>query len=772
MTTRPVLSTYRLQLRRELDFAAAAELVDYLAELGVSHLYASPILQATAGSAHGYDVVDPTRISADLGGPDGFDALVERLHAAGLGIVVDVVPNHMGVQIPKQNAWWWDVLKNGRHSAYAHYFDIDWTRPRIALPILGAEPGELGKLRVENGELAYGEHRLPIADGTGTGSPAEVHDQQHYQLVPWNAGEVGYRRFFMVNTLAAVRQEDAEVFQACHQQLLPRVVAGQIDGLRIDHPDGMASPSGYLAKLAEAIPAAWIVIEKILATDEKLEPGLPVAGTTGYQVMRLLDGVFVDPAGEGALTDLSERLTADPGDRASLDRAEHDLKLDTASTGLRPELRRIARLIGDVPNCVEALAELAACVPVYRADYPCTTGELTAAVAEAAHRSPHLESALSVVAAVLATDGEATTRFHQTTGAITAKSIEDKLFYRTTRLTSLNEVGGDPRRFAVTPGEFHLGLAEQALRWPAGMTTLSTHDTKRAVDVRARIAVLSEIPAAWAEAVDSWNAIAAPPEPSIGYLLWQTLVGVWPADGADRPDPRRMHAYAEKAVREAGLVTNWDAVDTDFEKRLHDWLDTVLNGPLAARIGAFVGTIAQYGWSNSLGATLLQLAGPGVPDTYAGCELWDDSLVDPDNRRPVDFALRRKMLGEHNDRNRPPAVDASGAAKLWLISRALRARHTDPDTYVGGGYQPLIASRHAADHAISFCRRDVFGAPKAIAVATRLPAGLHDKGGWLDTELALPAGTWTDALTGSDFRESVGMSALLEHLPIALLTRS
>ncbi|WP_163504838.1 malto-oligosyltrehalose synthase [Fodinicola acaciae] len=770
MTTRPVLSTYRLQLRRELDFAAAAELVDYLAGLGVTHLYASPILQATAGSAHGYDVVDPTRISADLGGPDGFDALVERLHAAGLGVIVDIVPNHMGVEIPKQNPWWWDVLKNGRRSAYAHYFDIDWTQPRIALPILGADPGELEKLRVEDDELVYGDHRLPIADDTADGTPVEVHGRQHYELVPWNAGRVGYRRFFMVNTLAGVRQEDPEVFQACHQQIVPRVARGQIDGLRVDHPDGMAAPAAYLRRLAEQLPAAWIVAEKILAADEQLDPELPVAGTTGYDRMRLIDGVFVDPAGESALSTVAGRVTGDAGDRASLDLAEHELKLRTATNGLRPELRRIARLIPETPGgldaVIEALAQLSACLPVYRADYPSTSAILAASLAEAVRRAPRLEPEFSAVGAALAAGGEVAARFHQTTGAITAKSVEDLLFYRTARLSSLNEVGGDPRRFSVSPGEFHLRVAEQAVSWPAGMTTLSTHDTKRSVDVRTRIAVLAEIPDVWGQAVDDWIAQLPPPEPSIGYLLLQTLVGVWHPD--DKFNAARLHAYAEKAAREAEVATSWNAVDTDFEQRMHGWLDTVLNGQIGAQIGTLAAKIAPDGWSNSLGATLLQLAGPGVPDTYAGCELWDDSLVDPDNRRPVDFALRREMLSRLVQ---APAVDASGAAKLWLISRALRVRKELAHVFVGGGYLPLTAYGPAAGHALSFCRLDSFGSPAAIAVATRLPAGLRRAGGWRDTELVLPGQTWTDALTGTVFRGTVTMSHLLARLPVALLTR-
>jgi (1->4)-alpha-D-glucan 1-alpha-D-glucosylmutase len=533
----------------------------------------------------------------------------------------------------------------------------------------------------------------------------------------------------------------------------------------------MATPAGYLRRLAENLPSSWLVIEKILAPDEELDPSLPVAGTTGYEVMRLIDGVFVDPAGEPALTALANRLTGD-----NFYDAEHDLKLETGSTGLRPELRRIARLIGEVPGgldaCIAALAELAACVPVYRADYSTTAGLLTQSVAEANHRAPQLEAVLSTIGARLSEDGEAATRFHQVCGAITAKSIEDKLFYRTTRLTSLNEVGGDPRRFAVTPGEFHLHLARQAREWPGSMTTLSTHDTKRAVDVRARIAVLAEIPDEWARTVEDWSDLAPAPEASIGYLLWQTLVGCWPVGSQDGPDTGRVHAYATKAVREAGVVTSWNAVNAEFERQLHGWLDTVLSGPVGARIAAFADKIAPYGWSNSLGATILQLAGPGVPDTYAGCELWDYSLVDPDNRRPVDFGLRRELLLKLTGHNRPPTVDSSGAAKLWLISRALRIRQERSDVFVGGGYAPLLAYGPASVNAVSFCRQDSFGVPAAIAVATRLPAGLDRAGGWRDTTIDLPAGTWADALTGTIHQGSVPVSGLLDSLPVALLTRS
>lgn len=792
---RPILSTYRLQLRADFDFRAAAELVDYLASLGVSHLYASPLLESAAGSVHGYDVVDPTEVSAERGGRAGLDALVDTAHAAGLGLVMDIVPNHMGVEVPRQNAPWWDVLTHGRDSKYAGWFDVDWTQPRIALPILGDDPAETDRLSIVDGQLAYHHHRFPIAPGTAGGNARQIHDRQHYELVSWRSGRVGYRRFFMVNTLAALRQEDPAVFAETHRLVGELVAAGAVDGIRVDHPDGLTDPAEYLRHLAELAPNTWLVVEKILAPDERLDDTLPVAGTTGYDALRLLDGVFINPADESASTELAAEITGDPGDAETLTAAEHDLQYAVATTGLRPELRRITRLLSqsdqntpsspeqsspelwpyDEDTTIRALAALAAELPVYRADYQTTRALLPAAVADAVRRRGDLEPALSRVAATLANPVlphhvEAAARFHQTCGAITAKAIEDRLFYQSNRLASLNEVGGDPRRFGVSVGEFHLATADRADRWPAAMTTLSTHDTKRAADVRARIAVLAELSDEWATAVRRWTSIDPPPEPRTGYLLWQTLVGLWPVDGSE-PPAERLHAYAEKAIREAGLATDWNDVDSDHEIQLHHWLDRVLTEELAPSIAAFAESCAPHGWSNSLGAHLLQLAGPGIPDVYQGCELWDDSLVDPDNRREVDFAMRRAMLADLDTTNRPPAVDATGAAKMWVISRALRARRAAPSVFVGGGYVPFSANGRAADHLIGFTRTTATGAPAAIAVATRLAATLSRSGGWGDTSITLPPGTWTNHLTGQTHTDAVPLTTLLTHLPVALLTQ-
>ena len=778
----PVLSTYRLQLHGpdaegagpSLSLADATALVPHLDALGVSHLYASPILTPAAGSQHGYDVVDPTTVSAAIGGPAALDELVATLRARGMGLVVDIVPNHVGVETPAENAWWWDVLRQGRSSPLSEYFDIDWSPDngadgKIALPVLGSEQ-DVDALGVEGDELRFYDHRFPVAPGTGDGTPQEVHARQAYRLVPWQAGLVGYRRFFHVNGLAALRQEDPAVFDATHVEIARWAAEDLVDGIRVDHPDGLADPAGYLGRLRDLLgPERWLVVEKILGTDEALDAALPVAGTTGYDALREIGGVFVDPAGAAALGAMSAERTGSTGDAADLEAQEHALKRSVARAGLRPELERCVRAIGagDVAHelLVDAVVELVATVPVYRADYPSLAGLLPGVVAEVAAEHPGLAPALDRVAAAVIAGGEAATRFQQVCGAVTAKGVEDCLFYRTTRLTSLQEVGGDPGRFGVSPAELHLACAERARIWPAAMTTLSTHDTKRGEDVRARITVLSEVPELWAAAVARWEQVAPSPDGAMGSLLWQALLGVWPADGrtaADVPDLReRVHAYAEKAVREAGTRTEWNAVDEAWEAQLHAWLDAVLDGPVASSITELVVDLAPAGWSNALGQKLLQLAGPGVPDVYQGTELWEDSLVDPDNRREVDHAHRADLLAGLG--SQVPAVDATGAAKLLVVSRALRLRREQPEHFVGAGYTPVLAEGPAAAHLVGFLRGD-----GVVALATRLPRSLDT---WAGTTVALPGGTWTDQLTGAAHTGTVAVGAVLHRLPVALLVR-
>ncbi|MGW5668187.1 malto-oligosyltrehalose synthase [Micromonospora sp. NPDC003776] len=750
-------STYRVQVRPGFDLDATAGLADYLRDLGVTHLYSAPLLAATPGSAHGYDVVDHRAVNPELGGEGGRQRLVRALRAAGLGLVVDIVPNHAGVARPEANPAWWDVLRRGRESAYADWFDIDWDRGRLLLPVLADTPEALDDLKVVDGELRYHEHRFPIADGTGDGTPRQVHDRQHYEMVNWRRGdtELTYRRFFAVSDLAGLRVEDPEVFRATHAEILRWAAAGDLAGIRVDHPDGLRDPAGYLARLRAAAPDAWLVVEKILEYGEEL-PDWPVDGTTGYDALAAAGGLFVDPDAEGDFTALDTRLT---GRRTSWPELTHRTKLEAATRLLAAELSRLAALVPELPpeQARAALAELAACFPVYRGYPPEGARHLAAARSEAGRRRPDLTAVLDAVTARLRDPGhELAARFPQLTGAVMAKGVEDTAYYRWSRFVALNEVGGSPAHFGVPPAEFHRFAAARQVRWPASMTTLSTHDTKRGEDVRARLAVLSELPRRWAERVGDWMSRAPLADPAFAHLLWQTAVGAWPIER------ERLHAYAEKAAREASVATSWADPDPAFERELHALVDRMYDDPdLHGEINAFVADITPAGWSNSLGQKLVQLAMPGVPDTYQGTELWENSLVDPDNRRPVDFAVRRELLARL-DAGERPAVAADGAAKLLVVSRALRLRRDHPELFTG--YRPVPAHGPAGAHAVAFDRGG------AIAVATRLPLRLARAGGWRDTRLSISVHRVTDMFTGRVYSGSeLLLDDLLSTYPVALL---
>jgi len=755
------LSTYRLQLHADFGFAAAAGVAGYLAELGVSHVYTSPLLQAAPGSTHGYDIVDHGRAADALGGEAGRRAFAERLRALGLGCVLDVVPNHMSVAVPALNRWWWEVLEQGPDARHAAYFDIDWSAGRLLLPVLGDSPDELDRLRFADGQLGYDDLRFPIAPGTGSGSPIEVHDRQHYELVPWRRSDrLSYRRFFNITELAGIRIEDERVFDDTHRELLRWVSAGDADGLRIDHPDGLADPERYLARLAETAPEAWVIVEKILAAEEELPAAWRCAGSTGYDALRVVDGVFVDASGEEPLTRLYAELTGAPTDFAQL---AYELKLQAAGVTLGAETRRLARLLPHTPQAFDALCEVMACLPVYRTYLPeHGATHLAAAVTAATSRRPDLADSIAAVdEAARVTGTEFATRLQQTTPMVMAKGVEDTAFYRYHRLAARNEVGGQPAVFATSVAEFHEACASRQRSCPHSMTALSTHDTKRSEDVRARLAVLAELPDAWQDAVRDWSSRHAAPDPNIGYLAWQTLVGGWPLS------PDRALAYLEKAAREAKEHTSWTDSNADYDAALSQFVaDVYADEVLVADLTAFIRRITPFGWSNSLSAKLVQLTMPGVPDIYQGTELWELSLVDPDNRRPVDYDLRRDFLARlAANGGTAPAVDDTGIAKLHMVSHALRARRDHPEAYAGS-YQPLPVTGSRASHALAFSRGDV-----TITVATRLPAGLERAGGWGDTRLALPAGAWTDRLTGSTHSARVTLASLLESFPVSLLVR-
>jgi (1->4)-alpha-D-glucan 1-alpha-D-glucosylmutase len=739
--------------------ADAENLLDYLDELGVSHLYLSPILTAVSGSSHGYDVTDPSTVSPDLGGPEGLARLAEAARARGMGLIVDVVPNHVGIDKPEQNSWWWDVLRHGRDSNYSTFFDIDWSLDdsgRIVLPLLGSDD-DAADLTIDDDLLRLGDLALPIAPGTGDGTGPEVHDRQHYRLVGWRSGVVGYRRFFSITSLAGLRQEDRSVFDASHAEVARWVSEGIVDGVRIDHPDGMSDPAGYLVWLREVLgPDAWIVIEKILAVDEALEPTLPVAGTTGYDVLREVGGVFVDPSGAPALTALVESAGVPYSAMADM---LTELKIRAATDTLASELARLRRNIvaaakADDPLLPDAVAALLTNIGVYRCDYPGLAAVLPTALAKTQAAQPELGPALQILATALAAGGEPATRFQQLCGAVTAKAVEDCLFYRDARLVSLNEVGGEPHRFGVGAAEFHQSAASRARLWPQAMTTLTTHDTKRGEDVRARIGVLSQVPSLWTEFVARWEIQAPSPDAATGQFLWQNIFGVWPVSGEVSDSLRdRLHGYAEKAIREAAWHTSWNDPNTEFEDGVHRWLDTVLDGPVAGQLTELVGQLNPHAASDALGQKLLALTVPGIPDVYQGTELWDDSLVDPDNRREVDYAKRRAALNELQH------------TKIRVVTTALRLRRSRPDCFLHGDYVPVLAAGQASDHVVAFRR-----GPDILVAVTRWTVRLTG-GGWGDTVLPLPDGSWTDRLTGAMSSGPTSTAQLFADLPVVLLER-
>ncbi|BCJ32141.1 malto-oligosyltrehalose synthase [Actinocatenispora sera] len=742
-------ATYRVQVRPDFDFDATAGIADYLAALGVTHLYSAPQLAATPGSAHGYDVVDHSRTNPELGGEEGRLRLLAALRRNGLGLVLDIVPNHMGVARPEVNAAWWDLLRLGRDAEHAGWFDVDWSAGKLVLPVLGDE--DTPALSIVDDELRYHEHRFPIAPGTEGDDPAAVHARQHYRLVSWRDDELlTYRRFFAVTELAALRVEDPAVRDATHAEILRWYRAGDLDGIRVDHPDGLRDPGGYLNWLARSAPDAWLIVEKILTAGERL-PAWPVAGTTGYDALREVTGLFVDPRGAAALTAVDEPFD----DLAYAGRRQAVTEL------LGAELARLVRLVPelDAPTARDALAEIAANFGVYRSYLPAGLEQLTAAATAAGLRRPELSGALAALLPRLSDPAdELAARFQQLTGAVVAKGVEDTADYRYTGFLVGDEVGGTPDEVSRTVAEFHTGCRSRQADQPTSMTTLSTHDTKRSEDVRARLAVLAEIPDEWLDLSRRLMEAVPLADDAVARLLWQTAVGAWPIER------ERLQAVLLKSAREANTATSWRDPDADFEAALAAVIDRIHDDPwLHDTLARFADRITPFGWSNSLGQKLVQLTMPGVPDVYQGCELWDYSLVDPDNRRPVDFAVRRELLARLDDGWRPP-VDATGAAKLLVTSRALRLRRDRPDAF--SDHRPLAVRGAAAEHAVAYDRGGV-----AVA-ATRLPVGLADRGGWQDTVLELPAGDHTDVLTGRTFAGTVKLVELLESYPVALLATS
>ncbi|MDC5696589.1 malto-oligosyltrehalose synthase [Intrasporangium calvum] len=805
---RRIVSTYRLQLGPDLSFDDAAAQVPLLADLGVSHLYLSPILQASEGSTHGYDVVDHTRIAEGLGGETGFGRLVTAAHDAGLGLVVDVVPNHMTTPVPLTLAPpLWSLLRDGPSSPCARWFDVDWDAEngRILWPVLGDSleevlaAGELALDRVGGEDVVrYYDHVFPLtassasADDLGRMPLGSLLEQQHYRLASWREGAtaLNYRRFFDVTSLIGVRVEDPEVFDATHEVIVEAVRRGQVDGLRIDHPDGLADPAGYLDRLASVTGGAWTVVEKILEGDERLPADWACAGTTGYDALARVGGLFVDPSGAEPLAALAAELL---GERQDLGVMSLSAKRHVVASVLAAEVERLLRVLlralphADAARARSAVEALLVGMDRYRvyvrAGEPAEAAG--AEVLEAAARRGAAELggvdratldevvdlALGRALGVVSREAEAdfVTRFQQTCGPVMAKAVEDTTFYRFVRLVALNEVGGDPGHFGVPVVQFHIFCARLAEEWPLTMTTLSTHDTKRSEDVRARLAVLAERPGAWADWVRRARELGAAHrqesvDPLTEYFLWQNVVGAWPLDA------ERLTAYATKAVREAKLHTAWVDGDPAYEDAVRRFAAGLTSDDtVRAHVVAWLETTRLETRCATLGQKVIQLLMPGVPDVYQGTELVDLSLVDPDNRRPVDIHERVRRLGRLDDGAAPADLNDE---KLLVTAAALRLRRERPETFVGdrAGYASLEAT---SEHAVGFRRGDG-GEGDVCVVATRLAGQLSDRGGWGEATVSLPPGAWRDVLDGKVVRGGdVPLDQLvpLSALPVALLVR-
>ncbi|TJZ49589.1 malto-oligosyltrehalose synthase [Streptomyces piniterrae] len=830
----PPTATYRLQLQPEFPFSAAERAVPHLAALGVSHLHLSPVLESVPHSTHGYDVVDHAVVRAELGGERGLRALAGTARSHGLGLIVDIVPNHMAVPAPVSlNGPLWAVLRDGPASPYARWFDIDWDGGhggRLLLPVLGGRLGEEARhLRVEDGVLRYHEHAFPLRPGTEQLPLARLLDAQWYRLAWWRLArsELNYRRFFTISELIGVRVEDPGVFEATHGTLLRLVREGVIDGLRVDHPDGLVDPGRYLDRLHEGTGGRWTVVEKILTGEERLPDGWACAGTTGYDALRRIDALFVCPQGAGRLfahyRDFVTPLADEGGDwdetvrRAAYEVVTHDLAAEVE------RLVRTAARIGErlpwpgdhAPWALrEAIRELLVRLPVYRpypdadrAEHDAAMLDAAAARARTAFRVPEEARAVDLIRDLAAghlgsgagTDGsdsasadpdvadpdvaDFAARFAQTASALRAKSVEDTAFYRYPVLLSACEVGGDPGEPALGPAAFHAYCARVQRDWPATGTVLSTHDTKRSADVRARIAVLSECPDRWRDVL---GAVAGgpggqpaegaePADPMVSWLAWQTVFGLGgaPGDGPPADHAGRVTQAVLKAVREAGLRTSWTEQDTEYEDAVAEFVRGGPCGPAADPLAALHAELAPYVRANVLGAALLHLTMPGVPDVYQGTEREYQALVDPDNRRPARF--RPELLAELDGGAAPR--DLSGE-KLRLTAAALRLRREHPEWFgAAASYEPLPAAGPAAEHCVAFCR----GA-RVVTVATRLSLRLAETGGWWDTVLRLPpGGPWRELLTGREYggtsllRKSSGeggtavrLSELLAVSPVAL----
>ncbi len=953
------IATYRVQLNRDFTFADASRIVPYLHGLGISHVHVSPCLKARTGSTHGYDIVDHGSLNPELGGHEAFARLVDTLHAHGMGLILDIVPNHMGVD--RENAWWMDVLENGQASPYAAYFDIDWhpiresLRGKILLPVLGDHYGrvlEAGELTLEFNEqrgefgIRYYDWVFPLEPETypiiltheleqfttlasdeghiliewhglitdfeqlraARASPTErarsasackqrlaalyaqsaavrafmaeklavfngmvgkpdsfdcLHsllEQQSFRLAHWRvaADEINYRRFFDINELVCLRQDNPEVFEASHRLILAMIADGSVDGLRIDHVDGLWDPRAYCVRLQEQIsritgrpggesekanPGFYLVVEKILADYEYLREDWPVAGTTGYEFANLVNGLFVHAPSEDDLTRIYASFT---GQRAAFDEVLYDCKRRVIRTQMSSGLTTLVNQLGAIAEAEratrdytlnglrEALTEVVACFPVYRTYIAADDVReedrrfVEWAIALAKKRSPASDVSifdfLRDVLLLRNLEGrrpeyrsqvlQFVMKFQQYTAPVMAKSLEDTSFYVYNRLVSLNEVGGDPRRFGTTVAAFHRANQQRLKHWPKSLVTLATHDSKRSGDVRARINVLSELADEWQRRLALWSRLnrnkkrlvdgQLAPSRNTEYLLYQTLVGAWPLEAPDGKALElfrdRIEAYMLKAVKEAKIHTSWINPNAEYEQAVttfvRDLLDHTKSEPFLRDFLDFQKRVARFGFYNGLAQTVLLLTAPGVPDIYQGTEQWRFTLVDPDNRRPVDFtALEDTLNGvRHAAENqpRPALLDdllthiEDGRAKLFVIWKILALRRAHPELFAQGDYLPLEATGDKAAHVCAFMRR--WEQQVSIVIVARWFVGLvasqsmHPVGTevWGDTRVQIPElaknGVFRDVFSEVPVRamdregeRCLMIGEVLTHFPVAVL---
>jgi (1->4)-alpha-D-glucan 1-alpha-D-glucosylmutase len=875
-------STYRLQLHHTFTFDDAARIARYLKDLGISHVYCSPYLQAAPGSMHGYDVVDHERVNDELGGEEAFERFCQRLRELGMGQILDIVPNHMA--LGPHNRYWWDVLENGPSSRYADWFDIDWhssevrLQNKVLLPVLADQYGRIlsaGEIKLEREnnrfQLRYQEHLFPLAPkslskvlqksanrvrddmlnfiadsfsqlpdlesadrsiamtrhrdknviyellnrlckekrnvcesisqtleelGNNIDELDELLNQQHYRLAYWRTAdqELGYRRFFDINTLVGLRAEREHVFLATHCRILEWLQTGILAGVRVDHPDGLRDPKQYLDRLRLRAPAAWIVAEKILERGENLRPSWPVQGTTGYDFLNVCNSLMILPECLQELTDIYSRFADETVDFQAVSREK---RLNVEHEALGSDVNRLANLfVGICENNRDrrdytraeirrAIREVAACFSVYRTYVVPERNEIDdediaqidAAVSLAKERRQDIDTGLfEFIGDVLTLrargklESEFVMRFQQFTSPVMAKGVEDTALYCFNRLLGLNEVGGDPGQNGISLAGFHEYCTRMQMFKPQTMTALSTHDTKRADDVRARLAVITEVPDRWRTAVMRWSRLnrlfrAGPyPDRNIEYFLYQTLVGAWPIS------KERLIPYMEKAAREAKQQTSWSQQNRKYEDALRLFIEQIMESQDFLRgLEEFVDSILKAGRINSLAQTLIKLTAPGVPDTYQGSELWDLSLVDPDNRRPLDYETRSRMLKDLQS-----GMEASdvlrgmdcGLPKLWVIHCALRLRLERPECFgEDAAYSPIIGEGSRSEHLVAFSRGE--------SVITLVPRWSLKLGGrWSGTSVSLPPGRWKNRLTGESVPgRSTPVQRLFQQFPVALLVR-